>query len=250
MYDATTGRPARPARGRRIAAIASAGLIALLSLGFLAAGGLLLWGDSQKDADGFLSTGADRFGTATSALATENLDLDLDGAGSLVGDDVYGKVRLRAESSDGKPVFVGIARTSDVSRYLRGSAHDVITDVDYSPFHADYSRRPGDRTLTAPGAERFWAASAQGDGRQSLTWDVEDGDWSVVVMNADGSPGVHAGVSAGASLGFLDDAGRVSITTGVVLLFIAGGLLYLGVRPRRDGGAPLGTLDQATVAVA
>ena len=67
-------------------------------------------------------------------------------------------------------------------------------------------------------------------------------------MNADGSAGVDAGISAGASLGFLDEAGKISLTTGFVLLILAGGLLYIGVRPRR--GAPLGGTDQATVTVA
>jgi hypothetical protein len=240
MNDTTT-TPAPPgrqaAKGGRIAAIVASGLIGLVSLGFLATGGLLLWGDSQKDADGYLSTRTEPYTTATSALATENLDLDLDGAGSLVDDDIYGKVRLRAQSEDAKPVFIGIARTSDVNDYLRGTSHELIEDVDYPSFEAHYSRQPGTATPAAPASRHIWAASAQGQGKQSLTWDVKDGDWSVVVMNADGSPGVHAGVSAGASLGFLDDAGRIAITTGVVLLILAGGLLYIGIRPRRGGGA-------------
>jgi hypothetical protein len=251
MQDVTTGRPARKPEGRRIAAIVAASVVALLSLGFLTAGGLLLWADSKKDDQGYISTGTDRFSTGTSAIATENLDVDLDGAGGLVDEGVFGKLRVRAESNDGKPVFVGIARTSDVSDYLRGSSHALVTDVDYSPFHADYSTRNGDRTLGAPGAERFWAASAQGTGRQGLTWDVEDGDWSVVVMNADGSPGVDAGVSAGASISWIDEAGKISLTTGFVLLIIAGGLLYTGIRPR-NGTPPsaLGSTEQATVTVA
>ena len=241
MNDTTTtpAPPGRPARkGGRVAAIVASGLIALVSLGFLAAGGLLLWGDSKKDDDGYLSTRTERFTTATSALATENLDLDLDGAGSLVDEDIYGKVRLRAQSDDAKPVFIGIARTSDVADYLRGTSHELIQDVDYPDFHADYSRQPGDATPAAPATQRIWAASAQGEGKQSVTWDVKDGDWSVVVMNADGSPGVHAGVSAGASLGFLDDAGRIAITTGVLLFLLAAGLFYVGIRPPRDGAAP------------
>ena len=69
-------------------------------------------------------------------------------------------------------------------------------------------------------------------------------------MNADGTPGVAASVSAGASLGFLDDAGRIAITTGVVLLVIAGGLLFAGVRRRPAPSAPLGRPADATVAVA
>ena len=242
-----TSHPRR-AGGARIAAIVASGVVALLSLGFLATGTLLLWADSEKDEQGYISTGTDRFSTGTRALATENLDADLDGAGSLVDEGIYGTVRVRAESNDRKPVFVGIARTSDVTDYLRGSSHAIITDVEYSPFDADYSTHDGDRALGAPAEQDFWAASAQGDGRQALTWEVEDGDWSVVVMNADGSAGVDAGISAGASIGWLDETGLISLGSGLFLLVIAGGLLFLGVKPRP--GAPLGSTDQATVTVA
>jgi hypothetical protein len=239
-----------PRRGGRIAAIVAAGLVGLLSIALLAAGGLLLWGDSKKDDDGFLTTSSERFSTTTSALATEKLDLDLDGLGTIVGDDAFGDLRLRAHSQDGKPVFVGIGRTSDVERYLAGSSHEVIDDIDSDPFSYDSHTIAGERALPAPAGNSVWAASATGDGAQSLTWDVRDGNWSVVVMNADGSPGVNASVSAGASLGFLDDAGRIAITTGVVLLVIAGGLLFAGVR-RPPEQMPLGRpVDPAAVAVA
>jgi hypothetical protein len=245
-YDTTRQAPRR--NGGRIAAIIASGVVALLSLGFLATGGLLLYADSKKDEQGYNTTGTDRFSTETSALASENLDLDLDGAESLLDEGVLGKLRVKAESNDGKPVFVGVARTSDVRDYLRGSAHDIVTDVDYSPFHVDYSTRGGDSSPGAPGEQTFWAATAQGDGEQTLAWEVEDGDWSVVVMNADGSAGVDTGISFGAKLGFLDDAGWISLGTGLVLLALAGGLLFAGVRPPR--GPALGTTDQATVTVA
>jgi hypothetical protein len=248
MEHVTTGRPARKPSGRRIAAIVASGVVALMSLGFVATGGLLLWADSKKDEQGYNTTGTDRFSTHTSALASENLDMDLDGAESLLDEGTLGKLRVKAESNDGKPVFVGIARTADVTDYLRGSSHALVTDVDYSPFHVDYRTSEGERSLGTPGAQRFWAATAQGGGEQALTWEVEDGDWSVVVMNADGSPGVDAGISAGARLGFLDEAGWISLGTGIALLAMAGGLLYVGVR-RRDGAA-LGDTDQATVTVA
>ena len=248
MQDVTTGRPARRPNGSRIAAIVASGLLALVALGFLAGGGLLTWAESKKDEQGYLSTATERFNTATPALVTENLDLGLDGAESLVDDDLYGGVRIRAESNDGKPVFVGVARSRDVSRYLHGTAHDVITDVESSPFRVDYRTSAGGRAASAPGKQRIWAATAQGDGVQALDWDVKEGNWSVVVMNVDGSAGVDAGVSAGASLGFLDEAGKISLTTGFVLLILAGGLLFVGVRPRRDA-APGGT-GQAAVAAA
>ena len=67
-------------------------------------------------------------------------------------------------------------------------------------------------------------------------------------MNADGSVGVDAGVSVGASVSWLDEVGKISMTTGFILLILAGGLLYVGVRQRPQ--SPLGSTDQATVTVA
>ena len=105
-----------------------------------------------------------------------------------------GKVRLEVESRNDKPVFVGIARTSDVDNYLAGVSHTTVTDVDTSPFDADYDDHAGDRRPVAPADSHIWAASEQGSGKQTLHWEIEDGDYSVVVMNADGSLGVDADV--------------------------------------------------------
>lgn len=226
----------RPPRGGRIAALVAGGVLALFAFGLFAGGAVALWGDAQKDENGYLSSDTERYATGTRALTSENLDVDLDGLDEVVGSDAFGKVRLDVASRDGKPVFVGIAPTRDVSRYLRGSAHAVVTDVDYSPFHAEYAERGGTRPLAPPAGERLWAAAAHGDGVQTLTWDVRDGDWSVVVMNADGSAGVDAGVKAGAELSFLDEAGWVLLGTGLLALTGAAALLYTGVRPRRDPG--------------
>jgi hypothetical protein len=206
----------------------------MLAVAFLAAGGVLLWGDAKKDGDGYLTTANEPFETGTHALATENLDIDLDGAGWIVDRDGFGRIRIEAQPRAGKPLFVGIAPTRDVNAYLRGTPHTLLTDVSYEPFDADYrDLRGGDRP-GRPADQRFWAASAHGTGTQTVTWDVEDGDWSVVVMNADASPGVDAGVSAGAQLGFLDELGWIGLGTGLLVLVGAAGFLYLGVRPPRQ----------------
>ena len=222
-----------PNRGARIAAFVAAGALALFSFGLLAAGGLLLWADGEKDEHGYISTDAERFATGTRALTSDNLDLDLDGLDAVVGRDSYGKIRLEVGRDGSVPTFVGIARTSDVSDYLRGVDHAVVTDFDTSPFRADYRERPGTAVPAKPGDEHFWDASVQGTGEQTLTWDVRDGDWSIVVMNADGSPGVHADVSAGAKLGFLDEAGWVLLGMGGLALVGAGAFAVLGGRPPR-----------------
>jgi hypothetical protein len=222
----------------RIAAMVAAGLAGLLSLGLLAAGGLLLWGDSQKDDQGYLSTRTERYATNTYALATDNLDVDLDGAGWLLDEDRFGKVRLTVGSTASKPVFVGVARTADVSRYLAGTGHDLVTDVDYEPFRADYQRQNGNRQPADPAAQRFWTASTHGPGRQTLTWDVDEGDWSIVVMNEDASKGVDVDVKAGAELGFLSAAGWGSLISGLIVLSVASLLAVLGIRTRPRTAVP------------
>lgn len=208
----------------------AAGLAGLLSLGLLAAGGLLLWGDSQKDDQGYLSTRTERFATTTYAISTDNLDIDLDGADWLVTRERFGRVRLTVDPNTPKPVFVGVARTADVSRYLRGASHELVSDIDYSPFSADYRRLDGEAKPDAPAAHRFWTASVEGSGRQTLTWDAEDGDWSVVVMNADASRGVDVGVKAGAQLDFLNGAGWGAIIGGLIVLSLSALLAVLGIR--------------------
>jgi hypothetical protein len=215
---------------RSIALVVTGALASLFAAGLLAAGGLALWGDSQKDSDGYLSTDTHRFEAGTRALATENLDVDLGGADWVAESDDLGNVRVQVESRDDKPVFVGIARTSDVEDYLQGVSHSTLTDVDTSPFEAAYDQHSGDRRPAAPAQSQIWTASEQGSGKQTLNWEIDDGDWSVVVMNADGSAGVDADVSTGASVPFLDELGWSAIGSGGFVLVVGLALLVAGIR--------------------
>jgi hypothetical protein len=194
-----------------------------------------------------VATASDPFSTRGYALATDNLDVNSDIPGWVARRDDVGKVRLQVTPHGEKPVFVGIAPTGDVARYLDDSPHSAIRDLEYSPFRVDYAARGGDRRPDAPGSQRFWAASAEGPGAQTLTWDVRHGDWTVVVMNADGSRGVETGISAGMRLPFLSAIGWSTLGGGAVLLAAAGGLFYLGLRPRgpRGGAAPRGAAPAA-----
>lgn len=222
----------------RIPLIVVGAITALFAAGLLATGGAVLWVDGKKDDQGYISTTSKPFGANSAALATENLDVDLDGARWLINSDHYGKVRVKVTPRTDKAVFVGIARTRDVSAYLRGVSHTTLTDVDYDPFRASYRDEAGARRPAArPAGRHIWAASAHGAGSQTLTWDVKDGNWSVVVMNEDGSPGVHADVKAGAKVAYLDAIGWSAIGGGLLLLAGAVSLFVLGVRPPR-GGAP------------
>ena len=156
------------------------------------------------------------------------------------GDDV-GEVRVEVEPRSGEELFVGIAPTDEVSRYLRDVAHTSVSDVDSWPFEATYEESPvpGDRKPAPPGEQPIWTASDQGGGTRALEWDVEHGDWSVVVMNADGSRGVDADVTAGAKAHFLTEIGWTAIGTGAFLMIGAAALLVAGIRTPRMSGAGL-----------
>jgi len=172
--------------------------------------------------------------SATHAIVTEDADV----VGDWPLDTALATVRIRASSEDGRPVFVGIARADDVARYLDGVAHDRIRDLELDPFRVDYERRAGGRPPTAPGDQVFWVARAQGSGTQSLQWEVEGGDWTALVMNADGSPGVRVRADAGADVQWL-----LALAIGLLAfgaLSVAGGtlLVVLGARTPRPGASP------------
>ena len=227
----------------RIGLIVTGALAALLASALLAGGGAALYGQVKKDDDGYLTSEAHRFDTGTRALATENLDVDL-GAADTLADDL-GRVKIEAKSNDGKPLFVGIARTSDVERYLHGVPHSTVRDVEDGPFesfHAETTRHAGNRHPVAPEHAGIWAASSEGTGKQATDVDFREGDWSVVVMNADGSLGVDADISAGANVPFLNELGWIALGSGGFALVVGIALIVAGARRPEDptGTVPVG----------
>jgi hypothetical protein len=227
----------RRSAARRIPAIVVGSILALVAMGLLAAGGVLIWADSHKDSAGYVSTGTEPFHSGTYAIATDNLDMHSDLPGWASSPGFYGKLKLSVTSNDGKPVFVGVAPTDRVNEYLRTSAHTSVSDVNYAPFSVDYSEHGGTAAPAAPASQAIWAASAHGAGPQTLKWDVKDGNWSVVVMNEDGSPVVDASVKAGIAAPVITPLAWTSTGGGLILLAAAGGLLFLGIRPRKPGSA-------------
>jgi hypothetical protein len=72
----------------------------------------------------------------------------------------------------------------------------------------------GGPPATLPDEQDIWTESAEGTGRLTLDWTPQEGNWSLVVMRADGGPDVAASLRLGA--------------TAPALPWVAGGLLVLG----------------------
>lgn len=212
--------------GGHIAAIVIGALLVVLGLGLLSGGAALGWLNSHRDRDGFLTTGTHQLATPTAALSTERLAISVGGAADwLYGQDRVGTVRIHATSTTGAPVFIGVAPQANVDRYLGSAAHDRITNVSLTPFRVTYLHLPGTAALSGEPASQSWTASAAGPGEQALSWRMTDGQWAVVVANADGSPGVDVRIRAAAQVPGLGGiavglavAGIGALGVGIVLI--------------------------------
>ncbi len=187
--------------GGRVVGMIATSIGALFALALLLGGLALIAVNSfARDDDGFLSTNNKPLHSAGYAVSTDQIDLGIDPGGP-TPDDLLGKVRITVQSPDSRPLFLGIARTAAVDRYLARVAHSRLTDFVHGA--ARYDELPGGPPARPPGAERIWAARSQGPGEQRVDWDAESGVWSAVVMNADASRGVSVEADVGAKVDWL-----------------------------------------------
>jgi hypothetical protein len=232
------GQPRVPVSAGRVILIVLGSIGVLFGLALLVGGGFLLWADRTQREDGYLTTPTERFATPTYALTRTRLEVDTEGEGWVLNESWFGKIRIRGESSEDKTLFIGIGPQAEVARYLGTVAHVNVQDIDFDPFRATYLSVSGDAPQAPPTDQGFWAASASGVGTQTLTWKVREGDWSVVLMNADGSRGVAADVDLGAKLSFLLWVAIGLLIGGVLVTGGSAALIVLAARRPRPPPAP------------
>jgi hypothetical protein len=218
--------PKTESKSKTALTVAGAIVLVLAAL-VLAAAGAALWANSKSDG-GYVSTGSHRFDASTHAIYTDSFKVSSD-----IPSWLFGRARITASSNDGKAVFVGVARKSDVDKYLAGVSRSQIRNLDYGPFTVDYAQRGGTASPARPASRSIWAASASGTGAQELTWRLRSGDWRVVLMNADGSSGVNADVKVGGRITHPLAIG-LGVLGGGLLLLAFGALLVFAGRDKRD----------------
>jgi hypothetical protein len=216
--------------GGGIAALAIGTLLFLVALALLGAGGTGVWADLTQRDGGYVTTDVHAFSTSGAALTTEPTHLGSAGVGWLYSPGLLGKLRIRVTPASSRSVlFVGIGRSADVDRYLAGVHHTVVSD-----FFADKVQVvDGGAPRSAPARQHFWVASATGPGARTVVWDPSKGSWTVVVMNADGRPGIDVRTDLGARMPNVVWIAVGLLAAGAVLA-AGGGLLAVGaIRNRR-----------------
>jgi hypothetical protein len=225
----------------RVVLIVAGSLVALIGLVIAAGGGLgIAVHGTERDADGYFTTDPERLETSRYALISDEIDLGADTPGPVDASDLA-DLRLRVEdAASAAPVFVGIGAREEVARYLAGVAVDRVEDVDLDPFRVEYRPIPGTRAPSPPAGQGFWEVSQDGPGAQTLDWDLDEGTWTLVIMNADGSPGIATDVQAGLKVGWLLWTAIGALVVG--LLILAGGIvmIVMGARGRAVPPGPPG----------
>ena len=149
------------------------------------------------------------------------------------------RARVGHEHASARPVFVGIGRSGDVTSYLANVSRSELRDFDDgTPTSANQT---GSRTPAPPATRDLWVATAEGRGTQSLGWKLKLARWDVVVMNADGMPGVDAAVSLGAHTPPLLVPGLTLVALGLMVgvggfAVVSGGRRAAAVRKRPSRG--------------
>jgi hypothetical protein len=222
-------------RAVKILAIVLGILLTLTGLAFVTSGGFLLGVyASQRDASGFFTSPDQQVGSYGFALTAPNINATF-GSRWETWVPARGNVTVRIQgiSELPAPLFIGVGPTGRVSKYLAGVPHDKITRIDWMAGSVEYSHVDGTTLPSSPGKQSFWVAKEEGEGTQTLEWELQQGDWTVVIMNADASAPVAATMSVGARFGVLRPIVVGLTAGGVVLLAIAATLIILGARRRR-----------------
>ena len=234
MTTQTQPKPAAPApvaqrrSGPRIATIVVGGLLALVGAGAAVTGGGLL---AVFGSDGAVDSGRHSLSTPSTALVSEVADID----DMKEATDVLGKPQVRLSvhaTGSTKGLFVGIGPAKQVERYLAASPIDEVSDLQLTPFEMTHNPRGGSKLPARPASQPFWVAKGTGTDAATLRWKVRDGDYRVVVMNADGSRGVHTDGDVGLTVPHLPAIGWSLLGGGLALLAGGIGAIVLGARRR------------------
>lgn len=225
----TIDSPTLPLRSRQSTRNGPIGVgIVLAAVGSVIAlggGGVL----ALTGTDGSLESGTHELSTSTSALTSGVARIDhTDDIATVAGSPT---LRLDVSAAQGNPdAFVGVGPKREVDRYLAGSATEEVTDLEVSPWSLDKERHPGKATPKSPAEQTFWSAKSSGR-TASIDWKVRDGDYRVVVMNADGSRGVSTDGDIELELPHVGTIALVSLLIG--LGTVAGGVVLMTGVPKR-----------------
>lgn len=178
-------------------------------------------------------------------------------------------VQVKATSSvPDQEIFIGIGPSSDVATYLQDVPYSHLGNISATSFGYDKGSSPwsgtpgkavtpGTSAPSDPAEQTFWTQSVSGPGTQEVAWDLESGQWSMVIMNADTSRPVWVDVQAGVRSDLAVDVigsvgtgilltGLLALALGIVLMLLGAAGLGRSIDTARSAGLP-GNMSESTI---
>ncbi|MDA8117133.1 MAG: DUF4389 domain-containing protein [Actinomycetota bacterium] len=213
-----------------------AGLAALVAMSSIAGAAALAWLIGvRSDSAGFLNSSSFRMSTPGYAITAPMELTAIRGieTGSL------GTLRITVASNQGVPVFLGIAPRQQADAYLAGVASERVSGLVISPWKVVTQTTAGTRAPESPELQGFWSSWVSGPGARTLSWPIRSGDWELVVMNANAQAGLSLDTRVAVKSGLLPLAAGGAGVFGLLLLVVAGILLYAALRSPREAAEPV-----------
>ena len=196
---------------------------------------------SATDSEGFMEGDTIHIERGSYAIVS-NVEIEEEAPDTLewLGMDTF---KIEASSNDeSKQIFIGIAEQSDVEAYLQDVEYDeseLFTDYT-SNEDVEYTNHPGDSEPEVPTDQDFWTQEVHGDGTQVIKWEVEAGNYSIVLMNSDSSADIDFDVVPKVKMPrFVTAIGVVILIGGIVALVGGIVMLYFALRKRKSSEEPL-----------
>jgi len=215
------------------------GVLALLgSVPFIFGGAAVLWVNSTLvDNEGYICTDSVHLDSDSYAIVATPDDMDEDSEwfwwlGRFADLKIEGSNHGASEQ-----IFIGIADVHDVEEYLDDVAYDEMVEFSTEASEITYDSHTGDRGPVSPTNVSFWAASAYGIEKQTIVWEHEVDDYSLVIMNAEGADEVDVNMVFCVKIPQVGGFGVGILIAGIVLLIIGILMIFFAFR-KRD--TPLG----------
>jgi hypothetical protein len=208
-------------------------LLVFTSILLIIGGGIILAFDTGfKDDQGYYSTGSIPIESKSSAIITYPTDFQ-DEPDLYWEDQIPFSIKVEASNTSDKPIFIGIAHETDIMEYLKDVSYDKFEGFSSHPYTVHLNQIEGFNLPSNPETQTFWIASVSGIGTQSLNWDVRTGNYSLILMNADGSAPIDARVALGIKMPAVFRVIGIGLLSGGSILLIAGGIMiYFSLRKR------------------
>jgi hypothetical protein len=91
-----------------------------------------------------------------------------------------GPVTITATSADGGPVLLARGREADVTAWVEGAQHTIVTGLE-SKTALETKVVDGEASVPDPSTSPMWLQKETGDGSATLTWDPPIGRWQLLV---------------------------------------------------------------------